>query len=45
MKLKFLAAWLFVGFALTACGGSESGSDSGDVGGLEMPPRVEIINE
>lgn len=47
MKLKFLAAWLVVGFALSGCGGGsdESGSGSGGVSGLEMPERVEIINE
>ena len=45
MKLKFLAVWLVVGFAVSACGGgsSESGSDSGAVSGIQMPERVEVI--
>lgn len=46
MKLKFLAVWLVVGFAVSACGGgssSESGSDSGAVSGIQLPERVEVI--
>lgn len=46
MKLKFLAATLFVGFFLSACGGSSdsgSGSGSGTNSGVQLPERVEII--